>query len=106
MRLTQRFVPDHKTIADFRRGNARAFREVCARFVGPCREMDLLVAASLAIDVFRDRTRLTMPLGLGQAITLSVQCMVASSRRKNNRDRNFARAKLAGRAQSRSTHSR
>jgi transposase len=30
MWLTGRLVPDHKTIADFRRNNGRAIRQVCA----------------------------------------------------------------------------
>ena len=37
MQLIGRLVPDHKTIADFRKDNGRAIREVCARFVGLCR---------------------------------------------------------------------
>jgi transposase len=28
-----RLVPDHKTIADFRKDNGRAIRQVCTRFV-------------------------------------------------------------------------
>ena len=35
-------VPDHKTIADFRKDKGPAIREVCARFVQLCREMGLL----------------------------------------------------------------
>ena len=34
MWLTCRLIPDHKTIADFRKDNSRAIRQVCARFVG------------------------------------------------------------------------
>jgi transposase len=34
MWLTGRLVPDHKTIADFRKDNGRAIRQVCTRFVG------------------------------------------------------------------------
>ena len=33
MWLTGRLVPDHKTIADFRKDNGKAIRQVCARFV-------------------------------------------------------------------------
>src|SRR6266566_4686828 len=33
MWLTGRLVPNHKTIADFRKDNGRAIRQVCARFV-------------------------------------------------------------------------
>jgi transposase len=33
MWLTGRLVPDHKTIADFRKDNGTAIRKVCARFV-------------------------------------------------------------------------
>ncbi len=50
MWLTGRLVPDHKTIADFRKDNGRAIRGVCARFVALCREMGLLSGASVAID--------------------------------------------------------
>src|SRR5689334_1247668 len=50
MWLLGRLVPDHKTVADFRKDNGRAIRQVCARFVELCREMGLLVNASVAID--------------------------------------------------------
>jgi transposase len=33
MWLTGRLVPDHKAIADFRKDNGRAIRQVCTRFV-------------------------------------------------------------------------
>jgi transposase len=39
MWLLGRRMPDHKTIADFRKDNGRALRQVCARFVKLCREM-------------------------------------------------------------------
>ena len=72
MWLTGRLVPDHKTIADFRKDNGRAIRKVCTRFVGLCREMGLLAAASVAIDGSKFKA-------------------------VNNRDRNFTRAKMARR---------
>src|SRR5476649_1263672 len=50
MWLTGRLVPDHKTIADFRKDNGPAIRKVCARFVELCRKMGLLAKASVAID--------------------------------------------------------
>ena len=50
MWLTGRLVPDHKTIADFRRDNGPAIRKVCGRFVMLCREIGLLANASVAID--------------------------------------------------------
>src|SRR5438105_5053760 len=37
MWLTGRLVPDHKTIADFRKDNGPAIRKVCAQFVALCR---------------------------------------------------------------------
>jgi transposase len=37
MWLLGRLAPDHKTIADFRKDNGRAIRQVCARFVELCR---------------------------------------------------------------------
>ena len=72
MWLTRRLVPDHKTIADFRKDNGGAIRKVCARFVGLCRAMGLLCSASVAIDGSKFKA-------------------------VNNRDRNFTRAKMARR---------
>ena len=48
--LTGQLAPDFKTIADFRKDNGKAIREVCRSFVALCRELDLLSAASVAID--------------------------------------------------------
>src|SRR3974377_1696801 len=48
--LLQRFSPDDKTIADFRRDNGPAIKKVCAKFVELCRQMGLLTKASVAID--------------------------------------------------------
>jgi len=69
MWLTSRLVPDHKTIADFRKDNGGAIRQVCARFIALCRAMDLLTEASVAIDGSKFKA-------------------------VNNRDRNFTRAKM------------
>ena len=69
MWLTGRLAPDHKTIADFRKDNGRAIRQVCARFVALCRAMGLLTQASVAIDGSKFKA-------------------------VNNRDRNFTRAKM------------
>jgi transposase len=69
MWLLGRLVPDHKTVADFRKDSGRAIRKVCARFVELCREMGLLVKASVAIDASKFKA-------------------------VNNRDRNFTRAKV------------
>ena len=46
MWLTGRLVPDHKTIADFRKDNGPAIRKVCAQFVALCRTIGLLTTAS------------------------------------------------------------
>ena len=43
-------APDFKTIADFRKDNGKAICEVCRAFVALCRKLDLLSAASIAID--------------------------------------------------------
>src|SRR5215831_15641583 len=67
--LLGRLVPDHKTIADFRKDNGRALRKVCARFVELCREMGLLTTGSVAIDGSKFKA-------------------------VNNRDKNFTRAKV------------
>jgi transposase len=48
--LLGRLVPDHKTIADFRKDNGPAIRKVCARFIDLCREIGLLTKTSVAID--------------------------------------------------------
>jgi transposase len=48
--LTGQLAPDFKTIADFRKDNGKAIREVCREFVALCHKLDLLVAASVAID--------------------------------------------------------
>jgi transposase len=48
--LTGQLAPDFKTIADFRKDNGKAIREVCREFVALCRKLGLLSAASVAID--------------------------------------------------------
>ena len=68
-RLTGRLVPDHKTIADFRKDNGRAIRQVCAQFIMLCRSLELLTDASVAIDGSKFKA-------------------------VNNRDKNFTRAKM------------
>ena len=72
MWLTGRLAPDHKTIADFRKDNGRAIRQVCARFVVLCRTIGLFTEASVAIDGSKFKA-------------------------VNTRDKNFTRAKMARR---------
>src|SRR3977135_1451668 len=48
--LTGRLMPDFKTIADFRKDNGAAIREVCREFVVLCRRLELLSEASVAIE--------------------------------------------------------
>jgi len=50
MRLTGRLAPDFKTIAEFRRDNCPAIRNVCRRFVELCRGLRLLSGDMVAID--------------------------------------------------------
>ena len=50
MWLTGRLAPDFKTIADFRRDNGAAIRNVCRRFVELCRALKLLSSDMVAID--------------------------------------------------------
>ena len=69
MWLTRRLVPDHKTVADFRKDNGPAIRKVCARFVALCRQLGLLADAGVAIDGSKFKA-------------------------VNARDRNFTRAKM------------
>jgi len=48
--LMRRLVPDHKTIADFRRDNGLAIVASCRTFVLFCRDQGLFVARLVAID--------------------------------------------------------
>jgi transposase len=48
--LTGKLAPDHKTIANFRRDNREAIREVCRAFTRFCRELDLFGGELVAID--------------------------------------------------------
>ncbi len=69
MWLTGRLAHDHKTIADFRKDNGRAIRQVCARFIMLCRTVGLFTEASVAIDGSKFKA-------------------------VNNRDKNFTRAEM------------
>ena len=51
MWLTGRLIPDHKTIADFRKDNGPAIRKVCAQFVAVCREIGVLIVNSIPLVV-------------------------------------------------------
>ena len=48
--LTGSLKPDFKTIADFRKDNGPAIRNVCRQFVALCRDINLLDGAGVAID--------------------------------------------------------
>jgi transposase len=50
MWLTGRLTPDFKTIADFRKDNGKAIRQVCREFIGLCRNLELFTQAVVAID--------------------------------------------------------
>jgi transposase len=50
MWLTLRLVPDHKTIADFRKDYGSPIKQVCVQFIELCRQVGLLATASVAID--------------------------------------------------------
>ena len=50
MWLIGRLIPDHKTIADFRKDSGPAIKQVCVQFIELCRLMGLLTQASVAID--------------------------------------------------------
>ena len=69
MWLTGRLRPDFKTIANFRKDNGRAIRNVCRQFVVLCQKLDLFAQAVVAIDGSKFKA-------------------------VNNRDRNFTNAKL------------
>ena len=69
MWLTGRLMPDFKTIANFRKDNGQAIRNVCRQFVVLCQRLDLFPQALVAIDGSKFKA-------------------------VNNRDRNFTRAKM------------
>ena len=50
MWLIGRLTPDFKTIADFRKENGKAIRQVCREFVEICRRLELFTQAVVAID--------------------------------------------------------
>jgi len=50
MWLTQRLAPDFKTIANFRKDNGKAIRNVCQQFVVLCQQLNLFSDAVVAID--------------------------------------------------------
>src|SRR5712692_10075465 len=50
MWLTGHLMPDFKTIADFRKDNGKAIRNVCREFIVLCRRLDLFSEAIVAID--------------------------------------------------------
>jgi transposase len=50
MWLTGRLIPDHKTIADFRKDSGPGIKQVCVQFIELCRLMGLLTQTRVAID--------------------------------------------------------
>lgn len=72
MWLTGRLVPDHKTIAEFRRQNGPAIRKTCAKFVELCRRIGVLKGEVVAVDGSKFKA-------------------------VNNRDRNFTKGKITSR---------
>ncbi len=74
MWLIGKFVADFKTIADFRRDNGEAIRNVCREFTLLCRKLDLFSHAIVAVDGSKFKA-------------------------VNAHDRNFTRGKLAKRMQ-------
>ena len=65
----RRLMPDHKTIAEFRKNNGKALRGVCRDFVVLCRGLSLFTESLVAIDGSKFKA-------------------------VNNRDKNFTRAKM------------
>jgi transposase len=69
MWLTGRLMPDFKTIANFRKDNGAAIRQVCRQFIVLCRQLNLFTQALVAIDGSKFKA-------------------------VNNRDKNFTSAKM------------
>jgi transposase len=72
MWLTNRLGPDFKTIADFRKDNGSAIRNVCRRFVLLCHELNMFEGGEVAIDGSKFKA-------------------------VNNRDKNYTQRKVAAR---------
>lgn len=72
MWLTERLTPDFKTIANFRKDNGKAIRNVCRQFIVLCQQLGMFADAVVAIDGSKFKA-------------------------VNNRDRNFTSAKMARR---------
>jgi transposase len=72
MWLTERLTPDFKTIANFRKDNGEAIRNVCRQFIVLCQQLGMFTDAVVAIDGSKFKA-------------------------VNNRDRNFTSAKMARR---------
>lgn len=69
MWLTSKLTPDFKTIADFRKDNGKAIRNVCRQFVMLCQRLELFSDALVTIDGSKFKA-------------------------VNNRDKNFTDAKI------------
>ncbi len=69
MWLAGRLMPDFKTIANFRKDNGRAIRQVCRQFIVLCRQLNLFTQMLVAIDGSKFKA-------------------------VNNRDKNFTSAKM------------
>ena len=74
MWLTGHLMPDFKTIADFRKDNGKAIKNVCRQFVMVCRQLGLYSGAMVAIDGSKFKA-------------------------VNNRDKNFTPAKMKRRVE-------
>lgn len=48
MWLLERLTPDFKTIADFRKDNGKAIKNVCRHFVELCRQMNVFSESLIA----------------------------------------------------------
>lgn len=72
--LTRRLAPDFKTIANFRKDNGNAIRNVCRHFIVLCRKLDLFSQSIVAIDGSKFKA-------------------------VNNRDRNFTTGKVRARVE-------
>jgi transposase len=84
MWLTGKLVPDHKTIADFRRDNGAGIRKVCARFVELCRRIGTLKGDCVAIDGSKFKA-------------VNNEAPNATGSREGANVRNFTKGKIANR---------
>jgi transposase len=74
MWLTQRLAPDFKTIANFRKDNGKAIRNVCRQFVLLCQQLDLFSDAVVAPSMAASSRPSTAVTAISPTPSSSAEC--------------------------------